>query len=61
MTKIELKPCPFCGSTVKIEWHQNNVAHVICSKCHKRWGNQVKNTKKRDELLAQVWNRMDAK
>jgi Lar family restriction alleviation protein len=36
----ELKPCPFCGGSVKIEFVQgnwgytNNMVHITCKKCH---------------------------
>jgi len=55
---VELKPCPYCGGTVKVEWYQNNVGHVVCNKCQKKWAHQVKDFSERNELIAQKWNRI---
>lgn len=37
MTKLELKPCPFCGgTTIKIYYEENTQYLCTCASCEKR-------------------------
>ena len=54
----ELKPCPFCGSKVKVTCHSSFFAApvymIVCNGCNMLLSNKGKDTKKH---LVEVWNR----
>lgn len=51
-----LRPCPFCGSKVKIVIHSYGVMSVIdCEKCHARFIFPWSKTETTNDLC-EVWN-----
>lgn len=57
MNKIELKPCPFCGSTKIKLWHSPFGVGGRCENCGASSGYETKFNGETREDAAKAWNR----
>lgn len=54
---IELKRCPFCGNEVRLTYNDNGLVFVRCSDCEMTLLFGANDVCKREQAVAQMWNR----